>query len=247
MGTARVIRTTTDGRTVAKTSELSLVRLMAWLSPAFPVGAYAYSQGLEQAIAAGLVSDAAGLTDWVGAAVVHGPGRLDADLFRMAWQAVANEDEAALQRLAVRGEAMRGSAELALESRAQGSAFLRAVAEAWPAPDVDRWGAVLRAAPASTSYAIAVATICAASGLAPLPALSAFLHAQAANLISAGVRLIPLGQTDGQRAMASLEDELLAAAEIALCRDDADIGSATPIIDLCSMLHETQYTRLFRS
>ena len=78
-------------------------------------------------------------------------------------------------------------------------------------------------------------------------ALPAYLHALAANLISAGVRLIPLGQTDGQRAIAALESVVLAAASAALVRPRDDLGSAAPVIDWASMQHETQYTRLFRS
>jgi len=231
----------------AMSAELTLIRLMAWLSPGFPVGAYAYSQGLEQAVEAGLVTDAEALTDWVGAALAHGPGRLDADLFRLAWQAVDGDDAAALHAVAERAALLRGTAELALESAAQGAAFRRAVADAWPAPGPSRWLAVLAESPAEASYAVAVGAVAAASGLALRPSLAAFLHAQAANLVSAGVRLIPLGQTHGQRALAALEAEVLLAVDASLARPEADIGSATPLIDLCSMLHETQYTRLFRS
>jgi urease accessory protein len=227
--------------------EMTLVRLMAWLSPGFPVGAYAYSQGVEKAVDGGLIADVADLIDWVGAAVVHGPGRLDADLFRLAWQAVDNGDVEALHAVAERAALLRGTAELALESAAQGAAFRRAVGDAWPSPSLSRWLDLLARSPAEPSYAVAVATVCAASGLDLKPALAAFLHAQAANLVSAGVRLIPLGQTHGQRALATLESEVLRAVDACLARPDEDIGSATPIIELCSMLHETQYTRLFRS
>ncbi len=231
----------------AMTAELTLIRLMAWLSPGFPVGAYAYSQGIEQAVESGLIADAEALADWVGAAIAHGPGRLDADLFRMAWQAVDDDDVEALHRVAERAALLRGSAELALESAAQGAAFRRAVADAWPSPGPSRWLARLAQSPAEPSYAVAVGAVSAAAGLGLRPSLAAFLHAQAANLVSAGVRLIPLGQTQGQRALAALEADVLLAVEASLVRSEADIGSATPLIDLCSMLHETQYTRLFRS
>ncbi len=235
------------GMDTAMTAELTLIRLMAWLSPGFPVGAYAYSQGIEQAVEAGPIADAEALTDWVGAAIAHGPGRLDADLFRMAWQAVEGDDVAALHAAAEHAALLRGSAELALESSAQGAAFRRAVTESWPSPAASLWLARLAQSPRQPSYAIAVGTVCAAAGLALRPSLAAFLHAQAANLVSAGVRLIPLGQTQGQRALAALESTVLEAVEASLVRSEADIGSATPLIDLCSMLHETQYTRLFRS
>ena len=239
--------TTARAADTAMPAEVTLIRLMAWLSPGFPVGAYAYSQGIEKAVEAGLIADVDTLVDWVGAAIGHGPGRLDADLFRIAWQAVDNGDVEALHTVAERAALLRGTAELALESAAQGAAFRRAIGDAWPSQSLSSWLALLAQSPAEPSYSVVVGTVCAASGLDLKPSLAAFLHAQAANLVSAGVRLIPLGQTHGQRALAALEAEVLLAVEASLARPDEDIGSATPVIELCSMLHETQYTRLFRS
>ena len=97
------------------------------------------------------------------------------------------------------------------------------------------------------AYPVAVAITAAGHGVPLAPALHGFLHAGAANLISAGVRLIPLGQTDGQRVLAALEPVLAATAEQAMATTLDDIGSAAFRADLASMRHETQYTRLFRS
>jgi urease accessory protein len=223
----------------------SLLRLMAWLSPSFPVGAYTYSHGLEFAVEAELVTDEAGLANQVKTIVRQGSGRVDADLFRLAWQATVDNDQVELARIVELGQALRGTSEMALESSAQGAAFLTALRGAW-----QQDGSADQLAGYDVkdiSYAVAVAVAAAGAGIALKPALNAFLHAVAANLISAGVRLIPLGQTAGQRVLAALEQIILEASSAALMRDADDIGSATPMVDWASMKHETQYTRLFRS
>ncbi len=222
----------------------SLLRLMAWLSPAFPVGAFSYSHGLEYAVEAGLVGDLAATVDWVKTLLLHGSGRIDADLFLAAYAA---ETEEALDRVVDLAEAWRGSQELALESAAQGTAFVIAVAAAWPDPWWDRWRARLKAMERSPAYAVAVAVAARRAGIAAPDALAAFLHAFAANLVSAAVRLVPLGQSDGQRAVAALEAVVLEVVAAARTRPPEDRGAATPMLDWCSMNHETQYTRLFRS
>ncbi|MEK7245720.1 MAG: urease accessory UreF family protein [Pseudomonadota bacterium] len=222
-------------------------RLMAWLSPAFPVGAFAYSHGIECAVEQGLVRDRASLTDWVAAIVGGGAGAVDAVLFREAWTAGAANDAGALGRIAELGAAFRGSAETALESTDQGSAFLATVAEAWPDPRLAGWSETLRKEERPPAYAVAVGAVAGWKGLPLDVSLFAFLQAFAVNLVSAGVRLIPLGQTDGQRAIAALEAPIAAAVEAAISRPLDDIGTATPMVEWTSMRHETQYTRLFRS
>ncbi len=224
-----------------------LYRLMAWLSPAFPVGAFAYSHGIEFAAAQGLVRDRETLAGWVESIVCRGAGAVDAVLFREAWTAAAAGDRDALGRIAALGAAWRGGAETALESEAQGTAFLETVAAAWPDPRLSEWREEFLAEGSRPAYAVAVGAAAGRMGLPLAPSLSAFLQAFAANLISAGVRLIPLGQTDGQRIVAGLEGALAAAAEAALVRPLDDLGAATPMVEWTSMRHETQYTRLFRS
>ncbi|MGB0750126.1 MAG: urease accessory protein UreF [Magnetospiraceae bacterium] len=217
----------------------ALFKLMTWLSPSFPVGGYTYSHGIEYAVEIGLVHDRDSLTQWIEGILTFGLGRLDADLFRDAWRAVAAADAEALAHTAALGAAMKGTRELALESDAQGRAFLDMVKTVWPDPRLDGLK--------NAVYPVAVG---AAAGVAQIPleaALSAFLHAVAANLISAGVRLIPLGQTDGQRAIAQLEATLHRSVAASLARPPEDLGSAAFMVDWTSMQHETQYTRLFRS
>ena len=217
-----------------------IVRLMAWLGPSFPVGAYAYSHGLEYAVEAGLVGDRETLATWVGGILAFGSARVDADLYREAWHAARAGDAGRLAATADLGRALRGTRELAAESTAQGGAFRDAVAAAWDGADP----APGRPAPV---YPVSVAAAVARAGIPLRDGLAAYLHALAANLVSAGIRLVPLGQVAGQRVLAGLEDAVLAAAGAALDRSPGDIGSAALVVDWASMQHETQYTRLFRS
>lgn len=224
-----------------------LYRLMAWMSPGFPVGAYAYSGGLEWAVEAGRVSDAGSLGAWCRAVVTHGAGRADAVFFAMAWRAVDEDDADGLREVLIQAAAQRASREAKLESAAQGAAFLSAVTDAWDIPGLEPWPAILSERGTDIPYVVAVAAVCAAAGIPLREGLSSYLHALAANYISAGVRLIPLGQTDGQRTLAGLFETIEAAADRAIAQGDAPWGTAAPLLDLFSMQHETQYTRLFRS
>ena len=228
-------------------SEPGLLRLLTWLSPAFPVGGYTYSHGLEYAVEAGIVRTVDDLAEWLGTVIEHGAGRVDATLLCAAWRAAHADSPADLAEAVEWAGALRGTSETALESVAQGRAFLDTVRRVWRDPWLERWAADLARDGAELAYAVAVGVVAARSGVALRPTAAAYLHALAANLVSAAVRLVPLGQTDGQRTLAALEPVILAAAAEAPDRPLAAVGSATPVVDWASMLHETQYTRLFRS
>jgi urease accessory protein len=232
----------TDAATMSR-----VYRLAVWLSPSFPVGAYTYSSGLEHAVECGLVTDATSLHDWVGTILRTGQGRIDADFFRDAYRATETDDEDSLTAILETADAMRGTSELALESAAQGDAFLTAVRASWPDAKLDALSELAARLGRKTAYAVAVGATAAVHAVPLRDALIAYLHAVAANLVSAGLRLVPLGQTDGQRVTARLEPAVVAAADAALLRSPEDIGAATPMVDWTSMQHEIQYTRLFRS
>ncbi len=222
-----------------------LYRLLAWLSPAYPVGAFSYSHGIETAVEEGFVTDRASLVAWLESVLEQGTGLVDCALFAAAWRAVDAEDWPAFDAVAERAAAWRGTAEMALESRQQGGSFLSITRTAWPHPALDsgheRTGGEM-------ALPVAVALAAAAHGIALEQALGGYLHAFAANLISAAVRTVPLGQTDGQLALAALEPAVRRAADAALAAASLDeVGTATPLLDWCSLRHETQYTRLFRS
>jgi urease accessory protein len=220
----------------------ALYRLMAWLSPAYPTGAFSYSSGIEWAVEAGDIRDAESLRRWLALTIGEGGGFCDAVLFVHAWRAVAANNKIAFANVAELALAFAPSKERFLETTAQGRAFLDTTRAAWPC-------AALETLPAAGAIAlpVAVAAACAGHGIAAAPALHAYLHGSSVNLISAGVRLVPLGQTDGQRVLAALEPVIAAAASRAMSASLDDLGSAAFRADLASMRHEGQYTRLFRS
>jgi len=222
-----------------------LYRLMTWLSPAYPVGSFSYSGGLETAVADGQVGDRASLFDWIAACLRHGAGWIDAWLFAVAHGAAAEGNIELLNETAELGYAMTPSAETRLQTTNQGEAFLIATRDAWPCPELD----LLRDSDKATPivFPIAVAMACAGHGIPVASGLGAYLTEYAANLVSAGMRLIPLGQRDGQRAIAALEPVVAETAEQAIASADEPAGSCTAVIDIASMRHETLHTRLFRS
>ncbi|MCH2396064.1 urease accessory protein UreF [Oceanibaculum sp.] len=235
--------TTTDG-TTGSSGEATLYRLMTWLTPSFPVGAFSYSHGLEWAVEVGDIGDLDSLTGWLRDLLEWGSGRNDAILLAEAWRASV---ASAWDRLdAVNGLALAllPSRERHLETAMQGRSFAVAIAAAWPCAAV---GELQRRAGTDIAYPVAVGTAAAGHGI-PLDAiLAAYLHGFVANLVSAGVRLVPLGQTDGQRALVALEAAVAGTARQALASDLDDLGGAMFRADIGSMKHETQYTRLFRS
>ncbi|MDQ0315081.1 urease accessory protein UreF [Amorphus orientalis] len=321
------------------TDAAGLYRLMAWLSPSYPVGAFTLSHGLEWVVEDGVVADADRMVSWVGDVLAHGAGRQDAILLAAAYRArrtelsaarvdppgpdhsgdgvpaadpvsahsgdvgtaidpiaahsrsgdpgypppsahsresgnpgphdgplhnspwipafagmsggngkggvpVADSDQKAeaapsLAEIIELAAALNPSLERRTETLSQGDAFRKISADAWPAslpwPD------------GPLAYPVAVAIAAADHRVDLAAVLVAYLHAFAANIVSAGVRLIPLGQTDGQRAIVRLEPAIAALAEEAAGSTLDDLGGCALLADIASMRHETQYTRLFRT
>lgn len=231
----------------AMTESSALYRLLAWLSPSYPIGAFSYSHGLETAIEEGFVTDVTSLGEWLRDIVEHGTGRNDGFFLRAAYEASLDKSDTALGQAAALAFAFQPSSELALETTAQGQAFFNTTAATWPTATLDHLQQVMQGRQPALAVVVGVA---AAGHAVPLKdALHGYLHAFIANLVSAGVRLIPLGQTDGQRAIASMEQVIAeSASQILMTEKPLDqLASNTFINDWCSMRHETQYTRLFRS
>ena len=215
----------------------ALYRLMAWLSPAYPVGAFSYSSGIEWAVEAGNIKDAETLRAWLAVMLSDGGGFCDAVLFAHAHDAVEREDDRSLRDIAELAAALAPTKERHLETTAQGNAFVEATRAAWPCAALDR---LKETWDGPVAYPVAVAVAAAGHGVACETALPAFLQALAANWVSAGVRLIPLGQTDGQRVVAALETVVAETTRRALAAKLDDIGSAAFRADLASARHETQ-------
>jgi len=222
----------------------ALYRLMAWLSPAYPVGAFSYSSGIEWAVETGDIKDAESLKRWLTVVIGEGGGFCDGVFFVHAHAAIVAEHDKALHEVAELAAAFAPSKERHLETTAQGRAFFEATKAAWPCAALDRLAA---AWDGDLAYPVAVGVAAAGHGIAVEAALHAYLHAITANLISAGVRLVPLGQTDGLRILAALESVVATTAQRALTTKLDDVSSTALRADLASLHHETQYTRLFRS
>jgi urease accessory protein len=221
-----------------------LYRLMAWLSPAYPVGAFSYSSGIEWAVEAGDIGNEEHLERWLAVMIGQGGGFCDAVFFAHAHRAITAGDDALLCRVAELAAAFAPSKERFLETTAQGRAFVEATRAAWACTALDH---LLALCNGPVAYPVAVGVTAAGHGVPLAPALGAFLHALGANMISAGIRLVPLGQTAGQRLLAALEPLVAATAERAMATPLDEVGSAAFRADLASLRHETQYTRLFRS
>ena len=117
-----------------------LYRLLAWLSPAYPIGAFSYSHGIETAVEEGFITDRGSLVAWLESVLLRGTGAVDGALFAAAWRATEAEDWRVFDAIAERAAAWRGTSEMALESRQQGGSFLSITRAAWPHPDLDAVG-----------------------------------------------------------------------------------------------------------
>jgi urease accessory protein len=224
-------------------SPLSFLRLQSWLSPSFPNGAYSYSHGLEWAVEAGHVHDRSSLVDWLEADLCYGTGRNEAVFFTEAYRCAIDDDRAKLKRVAEVAAASRGTSEFALESSQQATACLNTLRQVWFDQILDFFSEMQF----QPVLAVVLGARSAKERIPARVALPAFLHSYVANLVIAGVRLIPLGQTDGQLAIAELENAVLFASAQGTCATLDDLGSAGFMVELASIAHETQYTRLFRS
>ncbi|MEM8547068.1 MAG: urease accessory protein UreF [Pseudomonadota bacterium] len=225
------------------TDAAALHRLLAWLSPSFPVGAFTFSHGLERAIDAHLVTDAPSAEAWLAALILQGSGQADLTLVAAGWDATT---DTALASAAATGVAYAATRELYLETTAQGAAFVAAIGAAWPSAAQARLDALLGTTDA-VPYPVALGHVAADQHISRDATLHAYAHAFVANLISAIVRAVPLGQSDGQRILAGLEPVLIEAVDRAAETPLTQLVAYTPMSDICSMQHEVQYTRLFRS
>jgi urease accessory protein len=210
--------------------DAALLTLAQWLSPAFPVGGFAWSHGLEAAVISGGVRDAGGVEAWIGAIIARGSGRADAVLLTAAMAPDADTD--ALADLA---RALAASRERWEETVAQGAAFAGTV-RALTGLDVP-----------TAALPVAVGAAAQSLGLPRGQVAAFYLQAFAGNLVSAAVRFVPLGQTEGQRLLANLRPLILEVARAAAETDPENIISSTPGADLAAMAHEVQDVRIFRS
>ena len=221
-------------------AENAYLPLFVWLSPAFPVGGFAFSHGLEWAVEAGDIRDSATLGRWLDDLLRYGALRADAALLAAAW---SRPDQASdINDLAL---ALAPSAERRLETAAQGTAFLAAIATAWPSPALQCYSDTF--AEREIAYPIALGLAARAHAIPLSATLPAFLIAALGNLVSAVLRLGPIGQSEAQAILARLTSPVADLAREIETSDCDDFGSCAWRSDIAAMRHETQYSRLFRS
>lgn len=214
-----------------------LQKLLTWLSPAFPVGAFAWSAGLETAIVSRAVHDRMTAQDWISGALLHGALRTDAILMAHAHR--ATRDPQNLRDLADLCLALTPARERHAETTMTGNAFVTA-ATAWPVdPPLDL--------PKPCPYPIAVGALAGAHGIGLRDTLVAYLTATVHSQVSVAVRLVPIGQTDGLAIMAALEPQIAQLADLCQHATLDEIGSVAYGADIAQMQHETLPTRIFRS
>lgn len=213
------------------TTEAAVV-LMQWLSPAYPVGAFAYSHGLEAAVSDGTVKTGADLSLWLEDLLTHGGARSDALLLAAAYKADSQE---ALQEVDEIARAFCPSAERLRETALQGEAFCRTTAAIWD-----------RDMPALT-YPVALGYAAKQHDIPLDLTQQMYLHAFVSNLVSAGQRLLSLGQLEGQQRLSALSPVMRSTAGATYSGDLALLSGASFAADIASMRHETQYSRIFRS
>ena len=228
-------------------SRVALLRQQSWLSPAFPTGSYSYSHAIEWAVEAGYIQDRKSLVDWLEADLCYGSGRNEAIFFIEAWRSATDDDCDKLLEIAELAAAFRSTSEFALETSQQATACLATLRRVWPDPLIESLSEFLSELRVAPVLSVVLGVRTARQSIPATLALPAFLQSYLANLVTAGVRLVPLGQTDGQLAIAELEPAVLAVAAQVEKATIYDLGSAAFMVDLASASHETQYTRLFRS
>ena len=222
----------------------ALYRLMTWLSPAYPVGAFSYSCGIEWAVEAGDVHDAGTLRDWLEATLSGGAGWSDAIFFAEAYRAVKCCDDATFVQVAELAAAFAPTRERYLETTSLGRTFVEITQAAWPCAALGKLRELWQG---PIAYPVAVGITCAGHAISLDYALRALVTAIVANWTSAGVRLIPLGHTQSQHLLNALEPAVEVTAQRALNATLDDLGNACFRADIASARHKSQYTRLFRS
>ncbi len=219
----------------------SLVRLLHLVSPTLPTGAYSYSQGVEWAVEAGWITDSVSLGNWLTLVGAQSIGQVDVPLLARMYTAVHNGDQQKLGRLRDLLLACRETFELREEERVRGRALATLLTQL-DLPGMQPFSKIL-----ITSQLAGFAFAAAGWNIAPADAATGYGWAWLENQVLTGMKIIPLGQSEGRRLLVDLSSAMLEFVNTGLHLEDEEIGGSTPALAIASSLHETQYTRLYRS
>ncbi|WP_254437981.1 urease accessory protein UreF [Ruegeria arenilitoris] len=217
---------------MATPTDADILTLTQWLSPAYPVGGFAYSHGLEWSIESGAVANITNTSDWIRDVVQHGSGRNDCVFLAAAYRAGTSDTLVEIDRNA---RAFSASAERLMETRLLGEAFCSVTSDVWAVEM------------GNLTYPVAIGHAAAVRDLPLGLTAQMYLQAFMANLVACATRLVPLGQTDGQRLIRDLTPLCQRVANEAIETGLDDLGSTAFLSDIASMKHESQYSRMFRT
>lgn len=220
----------------------ALLKLLQLASPSLPVGAYSYSEGIETLVEQGMIANEQSLKHWLEQELKYGAVRIEAAVMVRAYQTAMVNDVTALNKWNYWLSAARETEELRQQSWQMGRSLMRLLLELQP-----QLACIINAVASPGNFAIAFGIAAAHWQIDLLSAILGYLHSWATNLITAAIKLIPLGQTAGQRLLLDLQQNLYSAAQVILVLEDDELSSCSWGLSLSSMAHETQYTRLFRS
>lgn len=224
-------------------NSLVVLRLLQLASPALPVGAYSYSEGIEALVEAGVVHDQRTLEQWIRQELKYGAIRLEAAVALRAYHAIADDDLSALEDWNNWLSASRETEELRSQSLQMGRSLLHLFLDLHP----DLRYQIPSALEHHCNFAIAFGLAAAYWQIDPTSALLGYVQSWATNLINAGIKLIPLGQRAGQQLLVTLQPNLVDAIHAVMELPDEALSSCNWGLAIASMVHETQYSRLFRS
>lgn len=231
-----------------------IYRLLTWFSPSYPIGSFHFSHGIEYAVEWNLIKDAKSLEEWISGIIQFGSGRMDLMMFKLSYDLFTAPNVRAdpnrikkLNRLITISNALKLSPELWQESTKQGDAALKALLKSHPSDNLHFLNLQLKKTDKYPVVPIVFGAACADHRIPLKWALTAYLHSFIFNLITAGVKLIPLGQTAGQNIAASLESVIHKCVNASAKSKINDISGASPMVEWTSVKHENQYTRLFQS
>jgi len=225
-------------------TDLALARLLQLASPTLPVGAYSYSQGLEAAVEAGLVRDAASARAWIGAVLAYAVARLEAPVWWRLYAAWSDDDMARVTHWNELFRSTRESAELRAETLQMGYSLQTLLVEIG---DFDHRSRAQLGAITDITFPAAFACAAAKWEIPARSALIAYLWAWLENQVMAALKSVPLGQTDGQRLLGDLAAQLPGIVDAASALPDDELCNYAPGLAILCSRHETQYSRLFRS